>query len=86
MCVYFVYIFLQHTFNPVRWYSGGRNPPSGGFVKNFINNLRKSLENEKQVHQNLKAFDEERNRVVQSDSVKLLRQKASATKVLYTCN
>ena len=62
--------------------SGGKSPPSGGFFKNFVENLRKSLEKDKQIHDSLKAFEDERSRVVKSDSVKLLKEKASKAKVI----
>lgn len=66
--------------------TGGRTPPSGGFIKNFVENLRKSLDKNKEMHESLKAFEDERSRVVKSDSVKLLRQKFSDTKVSNMCH
>lgn len=64
---------------------GGKTPPSGGFFKNFVENLRKSLDKNKEIHESLKAFEDERSRVVKSDSVKLFKQKASDTKVHTYC-
>lgn len=68
-----------------RLYSSGSNTPpaggSGGFFKTFFENLRKSMEKDKEMQDSLKAFEEERSRIVKSDSVKLFRQQLSDTKV-----
>ena len=47
--------------------------------------MRNSLEKDKQIQSNLKAFEEERSRVVKSDAVKLFRQRITSTKVV-CCN
>ena len=50
-------------------------------MKNFVENLRKSLEKDKEMMDSLKAFESEKSRVVKSDSVKLFKQRASNAKV-----
>ena len=62
----------------MRWYSSSSN---GGLFRNFVENLRKSLEKDKEIQDNLKAFEDERSKIVKSDSVKLFRQQFSNTRV-----
>ena len=68
----------MHHGVSVRYYSSGR--PSG-FIKTFVENLRKNLNKDKEMQENLKAFESEKSRIIQSDSVKLFRQKIGNMKV-----
>ena len=49
--------------------------------RTFIDNLRKNLEKNKEMQENLKAFEEERDRIVKNDAVKLFKEKLSGTQV-----
>ena len=69
----------------VRWYSSQPSSGSGGFIKAFIDNLRKSLDKDQEMQKSLKAFESERKKVVQSDAVKLFREKAAVIKVCFVC-
>ena len=62
----------------MRWYSSSSN---GGLFRTFVENLRKSLEKDKEIQENLKAFEDERSKIVKSDSVKMFRQQFSNTRV-----
>ena len=65
----------------MRWYSDKQAPPTGGFFKNFVENLRKSVEKDHKMQESLKAFEDERSKIVKSDAVKLFRQRLSDTRV-----
>ena len=60
-----------------------RTPADGGVFRTFIDNLRKNLEKNKEMQENLKAFEEERDRIVKNDAVKLFKEKLSGTQVHY---
>ena len=67
----------------VRWYSSQPPTGGGGFIKAFVDNLRKSLVKDQEMQKSLKAFESERKKVVQSDAVKLLREKSTLMKVCF---
>ena len=49
--------------------------------RNFVENLRKSIKKDKEIQESLKAFEDERSKIVKSDSVKLFRQQFSNARV-----
>lgn len=67
----------------VRWYTGGskgRGGASGGgrkgFFQNFIENLRKGVNQNRDMQESLKGFHEEREKLQQSHVVQQAKEKA----------
>lgn len=80
-------IYRNGARGAIRWYSkeggagagngkgsSGKPPSSGGFLKNFIQNFRKSVK-EDNVQESLKGFHEEREKMQQSYVVQQAMQK-----------
>jgi hypothetical protein len=61
----------------LRCYSSEPSGSGGGIIKTFLENLKKNIEKNKEMQESLKAFEDERNRIVRTDAVKLFKQKIS---------
>ena len=74
---------------PVRWQSGSSQGGGGaerrhGFFANFLANLQKGLERNKDMQESLKGFHEERSKLQQSYYLQAAREKLAKAKV--SCN
>ena len=84
--IIFIDVFCpyQHgSVPPVRWFSSegsGHGSGRGGFIRNFLDNLRKGLE-KKEMQESLKGFHEEREKLEKSYVMQSAREKLISAKV-----
>jgi len=94
---FFCLQWQQHSVIPARWSSSdsqggnggkgeGRHESSdggkqGGFLRNFIANLQRGLEQNKDMQESLRGFHEERTKMEQSYVLQTARQKMTDAKV-----